>query len=206
MLGLPGTGDGLHVPRTKIERVYHMPGDIGNEQAPFAAIQTDIVRLDQSGLCDGADDAGPCIDAADTSVAPIDDKEITGAVERNPIRFIQAGPGRGAAITREGRLSSAGHGVDAPASRIDPTNAVVERVGKEQIASPVERQIERAVHPNLCRRPVIAGVSGFAGTDHRFELRIVHSRPVTSKREASPEHGMLSICRCRRALLVYGWW
>ena len=98
---LAGTGDRRHAAGAKIERVHHMAGDIGDEQTPFRGIEADIVRLDQSRLRDGADNSGSCIDAADAAVAPIDDEESAGAVERNAVGFIQAGSGCGAAIAGE---------------------------------------------------------------------------------------------------------
>ena len=60
---------------------------------------------------------------------------------------------------------------------------MVERIGKEQIAGAVERQIERSIQPRLRRRPVVAGVSRLASADHRSELHVVHSHPMMSVRE-----------------------
>ena len=78
-------------------------------------------------------------------IMPVGDIDVSGIVDRDAVGFVEAGARGRAAIPGIAGLAAAGAGRDYPRARVDAPYAVVEGVGKIEVAVRVEPDVERAV-------------------------------------------------------------
>ena len=115
---------------------------------------------------EGRDDARAAVDPANTMIMPVGDIDVCGIVDRDAVGLVETGTSGRTAIPGIAGLAAAGAGRDHTGARVDAPNAMVERVGKIEIAVRVEPDVERAVQQGPRRRPAIAGIAFLAGS-HR---------------------------------------
>src|SRR5947207_15957731 len=137
-----------------------MIGDIGDVEMPLLGIERETVGLGKPGArrrpaiagigrlagpSEGRDGTVGGVDAADTAIKAVGDKDVAGTVDCNAIGLVERGPHRRPAIAGVAGLAIAGDGRDAAAAGIDAADAVVEGSGGIGIPGAVEGDVEGAV-------------------------------------------------------------
>ena len=160
MLGLAGAGEGVDRARGEIDDADAMIGDIGDVEMPLLGIERETVGLGKPGArrrpaiagigrlagpSQGRDGTVDGVDAADAAIKAVGDKDVAGTVDRDAIGLVERSPPRRPAIAGVAGLAIAGDGRDAAAPGVDAADAVVEGVGKTEVAGAVEGDAEGAV-------------------------------------------------------------
>ncbi len=160
VLGLAGAGEGPDDPRGEIDDPHAVVRDIGDEEPGLCGVERQAVRLDHARARgwsviaaepgravagEGRDDARAAVDPANTMIMPVGDIDVSGIVDRDAVGLVEAGTRGRTAIPGIAGLAAAGAGRDHTGARVDAPNAMVEGVGKIEVAVRVEPDIERAV-------------------------------------------------------------
>ena len=131
---------------------------------------------------EGRDNARAAVNPADAMVIPVGDIDASGTIDGDPVGLVEAGPRGRSAISGIAGLAAAGAGRDHTRARIDPPNAMVEGVGKIQVATCVEPDVEWAVQQGARRWPAIAGIALLAGSYRcRNNPGLLWHRPETPR-------------------------
>ena len=86
--------------------------------------------------------------------------EVATRADDDPVRLVQPGLDRRAAVPREARRAVARDRRDPPGDVVDLADPVVERVREIEVSPAIEGDVERHVQPGGDRRAAIALVPG----------------------------------------------
>src|SRR6202035_1794596 len=174
VIGLASTGEGPNDLRGEIDDPHAVIRDVGDVEPGLRGVERQAVRLDHPGTRgwsviaaepgraaagEGRDDARAAVDPPNTMIMRVRNIDVSGVVDRDAVGLVEAAAGGRTAIPGIAGLAAAGAGRDHARARIDAPNAVVERVGKIEVAEWVEPDVERAVQSRPRRRPAIAGIA-----------------------------------------------
>jgi hypothetical protein len=166
-------GEGGDDPCGKFHNTHAVVGNIGDEQVFPCRIQCQSVWFDESGLrrrpavateFAGAV-AGQCgddpgrFDATHAAVQTVGDIDRPGLVNHHAIRLVQQRMDCLATVAGKAAFAGAGDRGDRVGSPIDAADAMIERIGEEQITHDIECEVERIVQQRLRRRAAIAGIT-----------------------------------------------
>src|SRR5690242_4908303 len=116
----------------------------------------------EAGAGYGGDNAGGGIHPTNARVVKVGDEQVAGPVQRDAERAVQQGVGSGPAIAAGADNAVAGHGGDNAGNGIHPPDAIVARVGDEQVAGAIHHHAVRELQTGAGCEPAIAAVAGVA--------------------------------------------